>query len=124
MDFSTLTLNIREVEQFTERVEIHRSYWQQIGDGFISTIRGVGRFFMNLFMWIIVSAPVLIIIVGVVVAALIVIRWKLCPYLKKRKASNANSDAKPGLLSKLNKKSDKKSDDEPNNDPDNDSVNE
>ena len=95
VDFSTLTLNIREVEQFTERVEIHRSYWQQIGDGFMSTIRGVGRFFMNLFMWIIVSAPVLIIIAIVVVAALILIRWKLRFYLKKRKASKHLSHTVP-----------------------------
>jgi len=95
VDFSTLTLNIREVEQFTERVEIHRSYWQQIGDGFVSTIRGVGRFFMNLFMWIIVSAPVLIIIAIVVVAALIVVRWKLRSYLKKRKESKHLSHTVP-----------------------------
>jgi len=90
VDYSTLTLSINEVEQFTERVEIHRSYWQQIGDGFLSTIRGIGRFFMNLFMWLIISAPVLIILAVVGVAALIIVRWKLRSIAKK-KAENQNN---------------------------------
>ena len=91
VDYSTLTFNIREVEQFTERTEIHRSYWQQIGDGLMSTIRGTGRFFMNLFKWIIIAAPVLIILAVIGVAALLVVRWKLKAIEKKKaeKAKNA-----------------------------------
>jgi len=84
VDYSTLTLNIREVEQYTERVEIHRTYWQQIGDGFMSSMRGVGRFFMELFKWLIVSAPVLIILAVIAVAVIIIVRKKMKSIAKKK----------------------------------------
>jgi len=84
VDYSTLTLNIREVEQYTERVEIHRSYWQQIGDGFMSSMRGVGRFFMGLFKWLIVSAPVLIILAALAVVTILIVRKKLKEMAAKR----------------------------------------
>ena len=84
VDYSTLTLSIREVEQFTERVEIHRTYWQQIGDGFMSTIRGVGRFFMDLFKWIIIAAPVLVILAVIAVGVVIIVRMKLKSIAKKK----------------------------------------
>jgi len=90
VDFSTLTLSIREVEQFTEPQVIHRTYWQQIGDGFTSTIRGIGRFFMNLFMWLIVSAPVILIIAVIVVVALLIIRAKIRKHRKKKNLSVQN----------------------------------
>jgi len=87
VDYSTLTLYIREVEQFTERTEIHRTYWQQIGDGFMSTMRSVGRFFMNFFKWLIVSAPVLVILAVIAVATLIIVRKALKSKAKKKASS-------------------------------------
>ena len=92
VSYSTLSVNIMEVEQFTERQEINRSYWQQIADGFMSSIRGIGRFFMDLFKWIIVSAPVLIIIAVVAVAALFIIRWKLKDIKNKKKAKTEENE--------------------------------
>jgi len=86
VDYSYLTLNIREVEQFTEPTD---SYWRQIGDGFMSTIRGVGRFFMNLFMWLIISAPVLVILAVIAVAALIIIKRKLRSIKSKKEKAPA-----------------------------------
>jgi len=83
VDYSTLTLNIREVEQYTERVEIHRSYWQQIGDGFMSSMRGVGRFFMDLFKWLIVAAPVLAILAAIAIVIIIIVRKKIKSIAKK-----------------------------------------
>jgi len=74
VDYSTVTISIREVEQYSEPTQIHRSYWQQIGDGFMSSLRGVGRFFMGLFRWLIVSAPVLVVLAVVAVIVLIIVR--------------------------------------------------
>jgi len=84
VDYSTLTLRIREVEQYTERTEIHRTYWEQIGDGFSSTMKSVGRFFMDFFKWLIVSAPVLIILAVIGVAVFIFTKAKLKASAKKR----------------------------------------
>ena len=82
VDYSTLTLSIREVERYTEGPD--RSYWQQIGDGFTSTMRGVGRFFMDLFRWLIVSAPVLVLLAVVAVLITIIVRKRIKTIAKKR----------------------------------------
>jgi len=88
VDYSTVTLWIREVEQLTEQVQIHQTYWEQMGDGFMSTIRGVGRFFMNFFLWIIVSAPVLVIFAVITVATIIIVKRIIRSSEKKRKESH------------------------------------
>ena len=95
VDYSNLALSIREVEQFTEPTLIHRTYWQQIGDGFMATIRGVGRFFMNLFMWVIVAAPVLVILAIIGFVIFIIARKKLRAAEAKRKETLAYYAANP-----------------------------
>ena len=84
VDYSYLTLEIWEVEQFTEITEIHRTYWQQIGDGFMSTVRGVGSFFKDLFRWLIVSAPVLVILAVIAFVIFIIVRRSIRASNKKR----------------------------------------
>ena len=79
VDFSTLTLWITEVEQYTEIVPIVRTYWGQIGYGLGSTTRSIGQFFMDIFEWLIVNSPVLAIIAAVVIAAVIIVKRKLRP---------------------------------------------
>jgi len=91
VDFSYLTVSIMEVEQFTEPTQIHRTYWQQIGDGFLMTIRNIGRFFMDLFRWLIISAPVLIILAVIAIATIFIIRRKLRSNKKKRSMMSANT---------------------------------
>ena len=88
VDYSTVSLQIREVEEFTEPPELNPSYWKQIADGFMSSIRAIGKFFMDLFKWLIVSAPVLIILAVIAIAVLLIIRWKLRA-IKKKKGEHA-----------------------------------
>ena len=78
VSYSTLYLNIWEVEVLTPTEQ--PSYWTQIGDGFVRTLRNVGRFFMNLFMWFVVNIPVLVIL-AVVLAVGVILGKK---FLKKR----------------------------------------
>ena len=86
VDYSTLTLYIVEVESFTEISPVQqRTYWQQIGDGLEARTVGVGRFFMDLFKWVVVNIPVLIVIAVIVVVAVVVIRKK--PWQKKDRDS-------------------------------------
>ena len=78
VDYSTVTLFIVEVETFTEITPVQqRTYWQQIGDGLQARTIGVGRFFMNLFKWLTVNLPVLIILAVIVVVVVLVLRKKL-----------------------------------------------
>ena len=104
VDYSTLSLSIREVEQFTEQVQIHRTYWQQIGDGFMATIRSIGSFFMDLFMWLIVAAPVLIILAVVAIVGIIIVKRLLRESRKKRSENQQNSTAyqnMPGYMPQM-----------------------
>ena len=90
VDYSTLSISIREVEEFTEQVQIHRTYWEQMYDGFMATIRNTGKFFMNLFLWVVVNAPVLIILTAIAVFALLIVKIKIRKN-KKNKAGAAET---------------------------------
>ena len=91
VDYSTLTLNISEVEEFTEFVPIHRSYWEQMGDGLTATLRSVGSFFTGIFMWLVVSAPVLLILIVIALLVFFITRAKIRAYFKKRAALYAGA---------------------------------
>ena len=91
IDYSTLSLHIQEVEVFTEIQPIHRTYWQQIGDGLQGSIRAVGMFFMDLFRWIIVSLPVLIILAVIAAAVAIIVRSKIRKARKRKESADEQS---------------------------------
>lgn len=91
VDYSTVTLYIAEVEELTTQVPAQRTYWEQIGDGVNDTLRGIGNFFKNLFMYIVVALPVLIILGVIAVAVLIIVRVSL---KKKKPDNNQDSDKK------------------------------
>jgi len=84
ISFSTVHLSINEVEVYTEQPLIHRTYWERIGDGFMNTLRGIGSFFMGLFMWIIVSAPVLAILGVIAVATVLIVKRSIRKSKEKR----------------------------------------
>ena len=83
VDYSSLTLYISEVEIFTEITPIHRTYWQQIGDGLQANTKGIGNFFKGLFSWIVISLPVLIVLAIVAAACVIIVKRRL-RRMKKR----------------------------------------
>jgi hypothetical protein len=95
VDYSTMTLTIREVEQYTEQPQFNPTYWEQISDGFMASLRGVGRFFMGLFRWVIVSAPVLVVLAVVAIITIIVIKRKLRAYAKKKASMPPKATAYP-----------------------------
>lgn len=93
VDYSTLTLSIAEVEEYQEPVQLHRTYWERMADGLTETLRSVGRFFMNLFMWIIVSAPVLIILAVIGIVAYVLIKRSIRKSRAKAEERRKNAAA-------------------------------
>ena len=82
VDYSTLNLYISEVEAFTEITQVQqRTYWQRVGDGLQSNTLGVGQFFTSLFMWLVVSLPVLIILAVIVILIVLLVKRQI----KRRK---------------------------------------
>ena len=76
IDYSTLTLHIREVERLTPITPTHRTYWQRVGDGFRSTARGIGEFFTDAFAWLIARSLVIIIVIVVIGTPILIIVTK------------------------------------------------
>jgi flagellar basal body-associated protein FliL len=75
VDYSSLYLFISEVEKYTEITPVQqRTYWQQIGDGVQTSAINVGDFFKNLFKWLVIILPVLIIIAAIAVITIIIVK--------------------------------------------------
>jgi hypothetical protein len=87
IEYSTVTLSISEVEKLTETEPVHRTYWQQVGDGLKSTTKKVGVFFTNLFKGIIVNIPIIIILAVIVAAVIVIVK------VGKRRSARARDKA-------------------------------
>lgn len=74
VDYSTVTLSINEVRKLTEQYPAKRSYWQEIGDGILATLSGIGEFFKSLFMYFLVALPVLVILAVIVVVIILIVK--------------------------------------------------
>ena len=62
INYSTLNLTVCEVEEYTAPPKpVEKSYWQKMGDGFKESLKDVGDFFCDLFLWIISNLPALIV---------------------------------------------------------------
>lgn len=74
VDYSTVTIELEEVAEYTEKVEPQRTYWQQVGDGFKSSLKGVGRFFTELFKDFVIAIPVLVLLAAVAVVVVLIVK--------------------------------------------------
>lgn len=83
VSYSSVDLFIREVQVLTPAPEEERTYWQQVGDGFVNTLKAMGRGAKALFRLFVTALPALIPIAAVV--ALII----LLALRKKRRADKA-----------------------------------
>ena len=83
INYSTVNIYLQEVEELTEYVPVQRTYGEKLRDGLVDTLNDIGRFFSNLFLWLVSALPVLILLA--VIAVVIVIIIRVC--LKHRKTS-------------------------------------
>ncbi len=81
VDFATIHLNIEEVKVFTEVTE-PETVWQRIGTGFLKSLKGVGNFLVELFVFVIVAIPYIVMLAVIPLGIALVIRHK---NRKKRK---------------------------------------
>ena len=73
VNYGTVNLSVSEVKEYTV-VEEPETVWQRIGTGFMNSLKGLGNFFTNLFVFIIVASPYLVFIAVIVVGILLIIR--------------------------------------------------
>ena len=89
VDYSTVTIYLNEVEELREVVEKERTYWQEIRDGFKSSVKSVGRFFKDLFKEIIIALPVLLILAAFIIVIIVIIRAVFGRKAKEKRAVRA-----------------------------------
>lgn len=94
IDYGTINLTVTEVKEYTEVVEEEEepTAWERISSGFVRSLKGVWNILTELFIFLIIALPYLVIPAAIVVIVL-VIRKKRNPYgsskpLRKSKPRN------------------------------------
>jgi len=72
VDYSTVTVSINEVVQYTPQKE--DTFWERVKDGFVSCIEGIGEFFEDLGYILLAGSPVILLLAIVAVIVVIIIK--------------------------------------------------
>lgn len=83
IDYATLYLGLREVQEYTPTEEI--TTWEQITRGFIGSIQGLGESLVNGLVWLIVASPFLVVYGAIATVIILLVRKSS----KKRRAKKA-----------------------------------
>jgi len=86
VDYGTVYLTVNEVTEYTV-VEEPETVWERISTGFVRSLKDLGDFFVELFVFVVVGLPYLVILAVVVVA--VVLLWRL---RRKKKAAKKEED--------------------------------
>ena len=75
VNYSTVTLYVSEVTEYTPEPTIQLTYWQRMTRGFAESLKSVGDFFKDLFLWFVTSLPWLVpLAAGIALAAYLIRR--------------------------------------------------
>ena len=80
ISYSTVELYVYEVRELSETVEPQLTYWEQMGEGFRSSVRRVGRVFKNGFMDVVTNLPMILLVLAFLAVLFLV------PFLLIRRA--------------------------------------
>ena len=89
--YSTVSLSITE-KNTINNVETAEGFGEKVGDGFMATLSGVGKFFTDLAAGIIIYSPLILLLLVFIFLILLVIRLATRPK-KVKNAPNANLSA-------------------------------
>ena len=92
VNYSTITLNVQEVGEYTEQQAVTISYGQRLLNAFTDSLKGVGRFFKNLLVFLVSALPALAIL-AVLFFALRPLFRKLGVRVKARREAKKNAAA-------------------------------
>lgn len=88
IDYGTINLTINEVKEYTPVEVDEPTAWERISTGFVNSVKGVWNILTELFIFLIVALPYLVIPGGIVIA-IVVIRKKKNQYSPPRKFRKA-----------------------------------
>lgn len=74
VDYATIYLDISEVKEYT--VVEEQTVWQRIGTGFVESLKSVGNFFVEIFVFLLANLPVLVLVAAAVwLTVFLIHRW-------------------------------------------------
>lgn len=73
VDYSTVYLTVSEVREYTV-VDEPETVWERIGTGFLNSLKNIGEGFVELFVFLVVAFPYLVIIGVVLTVVILVLR--------------------------------------------------
>lgn len=59
ISYSTVDIEVQEVEEYTEQPVVKLTYWQKMGRGFVRSLEDVGEFFTDALLWFVSNLPAL-----------------------------------------------------------------
>lgn len=83
VDYATIHLDIEEVTEYTE-VKEPETVWQRIGAGFTKSLKGVGNFLKEVFVFLIVALPYLALVAAFALIIIFIIRFSIRRKRRKR----------------------------------------
>lgn len=107
VEYSTVNLTVREVQELTVVVEEEETTWQRISRGFRESLADIGNGFTEFFIWFVVTAPYLVIWGIVIVAVVLFIKWRIRCSRKKREKKAAQFAAQTASVQTIAKEEDK-----------------
>ena len=84
VSYSSLSLEIQEVALYTEDTPATLSYGEQLKEGFVRSLKSVGRFFKELLKFLVAALPVIVVLAVVAVIVILIVKSA-----KKKKADKA-----------------------------------
>lgn len=87
VDYATIHLSISEVKEYTDVTE-PETVWERISVGFVESLEGVGNFFVELFVYVIVASPYLVLL-GIIAIGIVVI----ARMTKRRKSKKTDKES-------------------------------
>lgn len=94
VNYSTVSLYVSEVTKYTPEPTITLTYWERMTRGFSESLKDVGEFFQDLFLWFVTSLPWLVPLAAVVV----LIVWLIRRSVKNRPERAAKRAAKRAAI--------------------------
>ena len=84
VDYSTVSLHLREVRVLTPEPEEEKGYWEQVGEGFMDTLRSIGNACMEIFRFFVAAIPVLLILAVIILIIVLLIRRAVKKHARNR----------------------------------------
>lgn len=94
VNYSTVSLYVSEVTKYTPEPTITLTYWERMTRGFSESLKDVGEFFQDLFLWFVTSLPWLVPLAAVIVLVV----WLIRRSAKKRPERAAKRAAKRAAI--------------------------